>query len=132
MLLLERFNHCSREGCGRGSSRMLGHRPVGQPAVGERPFPTVDALLTAAKIAAPAFTEDELEGALSHHPTHRDRVQGSTTEAVHSRAEQAGIGLTHTTLDALAEGKSPPTRRSSIASFSSARPDAAPKRSSRC
>ena len=104
MLLLERFNHCSREDAAAVLRACLAIDRWASQLVGERPFPTVDALLTAAKIAAPAFTEDELEGALSHHPRIGDRVQGSNTEAVHSRAEQAGIELTHTTLDALAEG----------------------------
>jgi 2-oxo-4-hydroxy-4-carboxy-5-ureidoimidazoline decarboxylase len=104
MLLLERFNHCSREDAAAVLRACLAIDRWVSQLVGERPFLTVDALLTAAEVAAPSFTEDELASALSRHPRIGDRVRGSDAEAAHSRAEQAGIELTGTTLDALAEG----------------------------
>jgi 2-oxo-4-hydroxy-4-carboxy-5-ureidoimidazoline decarboxylase len=104
MLLLEQFNRCSGEDAAAVLHQCLAIDRWASQLVGERPFPTLDALLTAANLAAPGFTEDELEGALSHHPRIGDRVAGTSTEAGHSRAEQAGVELTDTTLGALAAG----------------------------
>ncbi|WP_255791034.1 2-oxo-4-hydroxy-4-carboxy-5-ureidoimidazoline decarboxylase [Arthrobacter zhaoxinii] len=56
-----------------------------------RPFATPGELLSFAELAAPDFTETEIDAALVHHPRLGDRPSGSGTEARFSRSEQASV-----------------------------------------
>ena len=56
-----------------------------------RPFATPGELLSFAELAAPAFTEAEIDAALAHHPRIGERLAGPGTEAKFSRGEQASV-----------------------------------------
>ncbi|WP_281405722.1 2-oxo-4-hydroxy-4-carboxy-5-ureidoimidazoline decarboxylase [Arthrobacter yangruifuii] len=61
-----------------------------------RPFATAGELLSFAELAAPDFTETEIDAALARHPRIGDRPEGSGTEARLSRTEQESVtGLEH-------------------------------------
>jgi 2-oxo-4-hydroxy-4-carboxy-5-ureidoimidazoline decarboxylase len=59
--------------------------------VAGRPYSDLAALREVAGNAAQPFTDDELAGALRHHPRIGERAPGATTEAGLSRAEQSGV-----------------------------------------
>ncbi|MBO0897096.1 2-oxo-4-hydroxy-4-carboxy-5-ureidoimidazoline decarboxylase [Arthrobacter sp. zg-ZUI10] len=56
-----------------------------------RPFATPGELLSFAELAAPDFTEAEIDGALARHPRIGERPAGAGTEATFSRGEQASV-----------------------------------------
>ncbi|MDK1326533.1 MULTISPECIES: 2-oxo-4-hydroxy-4-carboxy-5-ureidoimidazoline decarboxylase [unclassified Arthrobacter] len=56
-----------------------------------RPFATAGELLSFAELAAPDFTEAEVDGALAHHPRIGERPAGSGVEGAFSRSEQASV-----------------------------------------
>lgn len=104
MLLLERFNQCSRNEAVAILWPCIAVERWTSQIIAGRPYPTLDALLSVARQAAPSFTEDEIASALSKHPRIGDRPTGESAEAGHSRTEQAGITLTDSIVDALAAG----------------------------
>jgi 2-oxo-4-hydroxy-4-carboxy-5-ureidoimidazoline decarboxylase len=57
-----------------------------------RPYADVDALLRASDRAVQGLDRDDLAEALAAHPRIGQRAAGSSTEAVWSRQEQAGVG----------------------------------------
>ncbi|WP_255796586.1 2-oxo-4-hydroxy-4-carboxy-5-ureidoimidazoline decarboxylase [Arthrobacter sp. zg-Y238] len=57
-----------------------------------RPFATPGELLSFAELAAPDFTQAEIDAALAHHPRIGDRADGTGDEASFSRSEQASVG----------------------------------------
>lgn len=61
--------------------------------VAGRPYASVDDVAQRARTAADPFTDDEVDAALAHHPRIGERATGDTTEAAHSRSEQAGLGI---------------------------------------
>ena len=70
-----------------------------------RPFPSKEALLAFAAVAANPFTSGEVESAMAHHPRIGERPTAATTEASMSRSEQAGVDPADTALvEALAQG----------------------------
>jgi 2-oxo-4-hydroxy-4-carboxy-5-ureidoimidazoline decarboxylase len=70
-----------------------------------RPFPTKEALLSFANVAAYPFTPAEVESAMAHHPRIGERPTAATAEASMSRSEQAGVDPADTALaEALARG----------------------------
>lgn len=103
-MLLTQFNHGQRAEILAILRPCLGIERWAGEIADSRPYPSVVALLDAARTAAAPFTEDELNAALAHHPRIGDRVEGTSTEARHSRAEQAGVGITDATAQALADG----------------------------
>ena len=56
-----------------------------------RPFATPGELLSFAELAAPDWTEAEIDAALVHHPRIGERPAGSGSEAQFSRGEQASV-----------------------------------------
>ena len=58
-----------------------------------RPFGTGAELLSFAELAAPDWTETEIDAALAHHPRIGERAAGTGREAKLSRGEQSGIEL---------------------------------------
>ncbi|MCC9204228.1 2-oxo-4-hydroxy-4-carboxy-5-ureidoimidazoline decarboxylase [Arthrobacter sp. zg-Y769] len=56
-----------------------------------RPFATPGELLSFAELAAPDFTEAEIDAALAHHPRIGDSPKGSGAEARLSRREQESV-----------------------------------------
>ncbi|MCC3265959.1 2-oxo-4-hydroxy-4-carboxy-5-ureidoimidazoline decarboxylase [Arthrobacter sp. zg-Y786] len=56
-----------------------------------RPFATPGELLSFAELAAPDFTEAEIDAALARHPRIGERPAGSDTEATFSRSEQGSV-----------------------------------------
>lgn len=56
-----------------------------------RPFGTAAELLSFAELAAPGWTEAEIDAALAHHPRIGERAAGSGSEAKMSRREQSGV-----------------------------------------
>ena len=71
---------------------------------GARPFAAAGELLSFAELAAPDFTEAEIEGALAHHPRIGERAAGSGTEAAFSRSEQNAVSGLADVEDRLAAG----------------------------
>lgn len=69
-----------------------------------RPYPDVDSVVAVAQSAAEPFTDDELTGALRHHPRIGERAAGATAEAGFSRAEQFGVSADADVQRRLAEG----------------------------
>ena len=69
-----------------------------------RPFATAGELLSFAELAAPDFTEAEIEAALAHHPRIGERPAGSGTEARFSRSEQASVSGLEDVQDRLLAG----------------------------
>ncbi|WP_375386661.1 2-oxo-4-hydroxy-4-carboxy-5-ureidoimidazoline decarboxylase [uncultured Microbacterium sp.] len=59
--------------------------------VGGRPYPSVDALAAEAAELAQAWTRDDLDIALAHHPRIGGKVEGSGAEAAASRSEQSSM-----------------------------------------
>ena len=56
-----------------------------------RPFGTAAELLSFAELAAPGWTEAEIDAALAHHPRIGERAAGNGSEAEMSRREQSGV-----------------------------------------
>lgn len=56
-----------------------------------RPFGTAAELISFAELAAPGWTEAEIDAALAHHPRIGERAAGSSSEAKFSRREQSGV-----------------------------------------
>lgn len=102
--MLEQFNHADHADGFAVLRPCLGIERWAAEILDARPYPTLDALLAVADTAAAPFADDELAAALAHHPRIGDRVAGTSAEAGLSRAEQAGVGLTGTTEQALKEG----------------------------
>lgn len=69
-----------------------------------RPFGTGAELVSFAELAAPDWTEAEIEAALAHHPRIGERAAGGAREASMSRNEQAGIALSGSIREQLEEG----------------------------
>ncbi|MGP6178356.1 2-oxo-4-hydroxy-4-carboxy-5-ureidoimidazoline decarboxylase [Microbacterium sp. A196] len=59
--------------------------------VDQRPFASIDALVSSAAEVASPFRSDEVEAALAHHPRIGERADGDSREASMSRSEQAGV-----------------------------------------
>ena len=59
--------------------------------IDHRPYGSIDELMHVARTAADPFTEEEVEGALAHHPRIGQRAEGGSAEAELSRSEQAGL-----------------------------------------
>ncbi len=69
-----------------------------------RPFGTGAELLSFAELAAPDWTETEIDAALAHHPRIGERAAGVGREAAMSRNEQSGIALSSRIREQLEEG----------------------------
>ncbi|MFC7407102.1 2-oxo-4-hydroxy-4-carboxy-5-ureidoimidazoline decarboxylase [Georgenia alba] len=69
-----------------------------------RPYADVEKVLTAARTAAPGWTDAELAAALAHHPRIGERPAGDDAGAAHSRREQAGVGTDAETARRLLDG----------------------------
>ncbi|MEO7373952.1 MAG: 2-oxo-4-hydroxy-4-carboxy-5-ureidoimidazoline decarboxylase [Terrimesophilobacter sp.] len=104
LLLLRQFNHAHRSQILAILRPCLAIERWVSEIADSRPYLDLDALLRTASIAASPFTMGELDAALAHHPRIGDRVEGTSTEARHSRAEQAGVSGTDATAQALADG----------------------------
>lgn len=63
-----------------------------------RPYPDIDALLTAADAAASRLTRAEVDRALEAHPRIGERVQGRSTQSAWSAQEQGAVSRDQTTL----------------------------------
>lgn len=63
-----------------------------------RPYADHDALLETARTAAEPFTDEEIAGALAHHPRIGERAEGESAEAGLSRAEQSAVDPSDTDL----------------------------------
>ena len=59
--------------------------------VSRRPYSNVEECLSAARDAGADWTEEEIEGALGHHPRIGEQAAGGSREAELSRAEQSGV-----------------------------------------
>ena len=103
-MLLRQFNHAQRSQVLTILRPCLAIERWATEIADARPYPDLDALVRTANIAASPFTVHELDAALAHHPRIGDRVEGTGTEARHSRAEQAGVSGADATAQALAEG----------------------------
>ncbi len=103
-MLLRQFNHAHRSQILAILRPCLAIERWVSEIADSRPYLDLDALLRTASIAASPFTMGELDAALAHHPRIGDRVEGTSTEARHSRAEQAGVSGTDATAQALADG----------------------------
>ncbi len=79
--------------------------------VRDRPYASVDDLLSVARSAAHPLTAQEVEAALAHHPRIGDRAEGTSSEAGLSRSEQAGLVLGDDVQRRLAEGNRAYQRR---------------------
>lgn len=69
-----------------------------------RPFQSEDGLLGFAEQAANPWTEDEIDGALAHHPRIGERAEGASAEASLSRREQSGVATSEDTAEQLLAG----------------------------
>ncbi len=69
-----------------------------------RPFTTPGELLSFAELAAPDFTEAEIDAALAHHPRIGERPAGSGAGAAFSRGEQASVSGLDDVQERLAAG----------------------------
>lgn len=69
-----------------------------------RPFGSEAGLLRFAEQAAPHWTEEEIDGALAHHPRIGERAEGASAEASHSRREQSGVSTSDETARQLIAG----------------------------
>ncbi|MBD7994687.1 2-oxo-4-hydroxy-4-carboxy-5-ureidoimidazoline decarboxylase [Arthrobacter sp. Sa2CUA1] len=69
-----------------------------------RPFGTPAELISFAELAAPGWTEAEIDGALAHHPRIGERADGSSSEAQFSRREQSGVATSADVQAQLAAG----------------------------
>ncbi len=61
-----------------------------------RPYPDVEAVLDAARNAAP-WTDADVDAALARHPRIGERAEGEEADAAHSRREQSGVDTSDTT-----------------------------------
>jgi 2-oxo-4-hydroxy-4-carboxy-5-ureidoimidazoline decarboxylase len=69
-----------------------------------RPFDGVQQLLDHAAHVAPAWTDKEIDRALSHHPRIGEKPAGASEEANLSRQEQAGLSPSEHTAAAITAG----------------------------
>ena len=69
-----------------------------------RPFGTGAELVSFAELAAPDWTQTEIDAALARHPRIGERVSGTGREAQLSRGEQSGIALSSGIQQQLEEG----------------------------
>lgn len=69
-----------------------------------RPFNSREELLAFAEQAAQPWTEEEIDGALAHHPRIGEKAAGSSTEADMSRKEQSGVVQSAEVQDKLRSG----------------------------
>ena len=69
-----------------------------------RPFGTGPELVSFAELAAPDWTEAEIDAALVNHPRIGERASGAGREAELSRGEQAGIALSAGIREQLEDG----------------------------
>lgn len=76
-----------------------------------RPYADLSALTQSATEAASAFTAEELEAALAHHPRIGQTAQGGTTEAELSRGEQSGLEVDDDLAQRLRQGNADYERR---------------------
>ena len=76
-----------------------------------RPYADLDALTRSATEAAGAFTGQELEAALAHHPRIGQAAQGGSAEAELSRGEQSGLDVDDDLGRRLAQGNADYERR---------------------
>jgi len=69
-----------------------------------RPFGTGAELISFAELAAPDWTETEIDAALAHHPRIGERAPGAGPGADLSRGEQSGVALSGGIRERLEEG----------------------------
>ena len=103
-MLLEQFNRADPAAAASALRPCLAISRWIDTIVDARPYPSLDDLHAAALTAAAPFTVDELDSALSHHPRIGERASGTGAEATMSRSEQAQVGITDTTAQALRDG----------------------------
>ena len=75
-----------------------------QAIVTDRPYETVDDLLTTAAEASRRLEPDDVDRALAAHPRIGERAAGGSREAAWSRQEQSGVRTDEQTQAALLEG----------------------------
>lgn len=102
--MLEQFNLAEPDAAAAALRPCLAVSRWIDTIVDERPYPSLADLEYAARRAAAPFTQSELDSALSHHPRIGERASGSGAEATMSRSEQAQVGITDATAQALREG----------------------------
>ncbi len=88
---LSDFNQLSREAADQLLRPCLDIARWIDALVDHRPYASIDELMHVARTAADPFTEEEVEGALAHHPRIGQRAEGGSAEAALSRSEQAGL-----------------------------------------
>ena len=101
-MLLTEFNSRTREAAVGVVKPALDIPRWYDAIVDGRPYASVEALTEAAFEVASPLTEDEIDGALSHHPRIGERAVGQTAEAAQARREQSGVDAE--AADALAAG----------------------------
>ena len=69
-----------------------------------RPYPSTEAVLTTAGLAANEFSAADVDRALAAHPRIGERASGASTEAAWSRKEQSGVSTDADTRAALLAG----------------------------
>ena len=69
-----------------------------------RPFGTPAELVSFAELAAPGWTEAEIDAALAQHPRIGERAAGTGSEAQMSRREQSGVRTSADVQELLAAG----------------------------
>ncbi|WP_312180292.1 2-oxo-4-hydroxy-4-carboxy-5-ureidoimidazoline decarboxylase [Arthrobacter sp.] len=69
-----------------------------------RPFGTPAELVSFAELAAPGWSEAEIDAALAHHPRIGERAEGNGSEARFSRREQSGVRTSADVQELLAAG----------------------------
>jgi 2-oxo-4-hydroxy-4-carboxy-5-ureidoimidazoline decarboxylase len=90
---LEEFNRLSPEAAEQLLRPCLDTDRWISALVDQRPYRNIDELRHTAQTAANPFTEEEVEGALAHHPRIGQRAAGGSAEAALSRSEQAGLSV---------------------------------------
>lgn len=101
-MLLEEFNSATRETALGIVKPALDIPRWYDLVVDGRPYATIDALTDAAMSCAAPLSEQEIDGALAHHPRIGERAQGDSVEAAHARSEQSGVDAS--AAEALAAG----------------------------
>lgn len=88
---LHRFNAASHADARTWASTCLDVPRWVEEVVAGRPYPDVDAAVTAAAAAADPLTPAEVERALERHPRIGERPSGVGNEARMSQSEQSGV-----------------------------------------
>jgi 2-oxo-4-hydroxy-4-carboxy-5-ureidoimidazoline decarboxylase len=88
---LDEFNRLNPEAAGDLMRPCLDIDRWISALVDHRPYRSIDDLMHTAQTAADPFTEEEVAGALAHHPRIGQRAEGGSAEAALSRSEQAGV-----------------------------------------